>query len=146
MSRREKLVPITDEGRDKGKLFVIVEMPASQGEWWAIRALLALTRAGVEIPENLKGAGWAGLAVLGFRGLLGLKDEDVRPLLEEMWTSCVGIIPNPQDQRIRRGAGPMSVGPLVENDAEEVMTRLQLRAEAFTLHTGFSMADLKSKD
>jgi len=146
MGRRQKLVPITDAGRDKGKLFVVHEMDASQGEWWAIRAILALTRAGVEIPENLQGQGWAGLAILGFRGLLGIKDEDVKPLLDEMWDSCVAYIPDPKDQKIYRGAGPMSVGALVESDVEEVMTRVQLRSEAFTLHTGFSLADLKSKD
>lgn len=51
MARKTKLVTIAAEGRDKGKCFLIREMPAMQSEKWAIRAILALGRADAEVED-----------------------------------------------------------------------------------------------
>lgn len=116
---------VTDDNRDKGKVFVLTEMSASQGEAWAIRALLAIMANNASIPEGFEQYGFAGLAEIGLRGLVGLKWEVAEPLLAEMM-SCVTIMPDPSK--------PHVVRPLIESDIEEIQTRIKLRAEVWKLH------------
>lgn len=129
MARKTLVVTIDAPGRDYGKSYLLTEMPASQAEKWAARALLALSRSGVEIPDSIASVGLAGLAYLGVKALAGLRFEDAEPLLDEMFR-CVTFIPDPMRPNILRG--------LIEDDIEEVLTRLKLRSELFTLMTGFS--------
>lgn len=132
---------VTAEGRDKGKLFVITEMPTSQGEAWATRALLAILASNPDIPENFGEMGMAGLAELGLRALSSLRWETLSPLLDEMM-GCVQIIPDPARVHVAR--------PLIETDIEEISSRLSLRMEWWALHMGFlkavaaSISDQKS--
>jgi len=141
--RKSEPFTITSEGRDKGKVFLLQEMPAMQAEKWAGRALLALMESGVQIPDELVGGGMEALMAPAamqavFSGLLGglarLRWESVEPLLDEMMT-CVCIIPDPKkncdfSRPINQAAG----------DIEEVGTLLQLRGALLKLHTGFSPA------
>jgi hypothetical protein len=145
MARRKSTVTISNElgsqfkpGRDEGKIFVLTEMPAAQAEDWAIRALLALTKAGAEIPSGFEDAGMATIAVMGVQALMGagLAYADVKPLMDEMFT-CVQIQPNPRD--------PSIVRVLVEDDIEEVTTRALLRKAIVELHVGFSRPGVQSK-
>ena len=136
MARKTLQYTVQDEGRDKGKVFVITEMSASQAESWASRAILALMAGGVELPEGFDRFGMAGIAELGIKALARLKWEDAQPLLDEMW-ACVQILPNP--------AKPNIIRALIEEDIEEVATRVKLRMEIWSLHVGFSRADAKSK-
>ena len=136
MARKTLQYTVQDEGRDKGKVFVITEMSASQAESWASRAILALMAGGVELPEGFDRFGMAGIAELGIKALARLKWEDAQPLLDEMW-ACVQILPNPAKPNISRA--------LIEEDIEEVATRVKLRMEIWSLHVGFSRADAKSK-
>lgn len=133
--RKTAKYQVADEGRDKGKVFLITEMSAKQGEEWAMRALLALTGANVEIPEDFSNLGMAGLAQIGLRGLMGLHWETAKPLLDEMFT-CVQIIPDPKKPHIAR--------PLLDDDQnqdiEEILTRMKLRGEIWQLHAGFLKA------
>lgn len=134
MARKTETVTITAEGRDKGKVFVITEMPALKAERWAFRALLALAHAGVELPEGAAQSGMAGFARAGLDALNNLKYDEVSPLLDEMWT-CVQIIPDPQKN-------PGFVRALVireteGDDIEEVSTGFTLRERIFRLHTSF---------
>ena len=139
--RKTTVVTIDDEGRDKGKTFVLKEMPASIAERWATRALLTLARSGVQLPADIEKAGWAGMALLGFQALSQAKFEDVQPLLDEMW-QCVSIRPDARHPEIVR--------PLLwtldgeGDDIMEVMTMLKLRAEIFNLHSGFSLPGVGS--
>lgn len=130
MGRRSKTVTIEtrENYRDSGKVFVLTEMPAMKAERWAIRALLALSKSGVDIPEDVQSAGVAGVAVMGLRALGNLNFADAEPLLDEMM-GCIKISPSPNVIR-----------ELIPDDIEEVETLLRLRAEVFTLHTGFSVA------
>lgn len=137
MGRKTTEVHITDEGRDKDKVYVLTEMSASQAERWAMRAFLALARGGVDIPENIADAGMAGVAMVGLKALGGMSDADALALMDEMFT-CVQIKPDPV-------GAPGLVRKLVENDIEEIATRVRLRMEVFTLHTGFSMAGVLSR-
>lgn len=134
MARRITDVTISDAGRDKGKVFRITEMDAATAEEWAMRALVILTRAGVDVPAD---SGMAGIAIAGLQGLGHLKFEDAKALLDEMFT-CIVRVPDPvkhiNNTRL-----------LVPDDTEEVGTRIRLRAEVFALHTGFSLADVLSR-
>lgn len=131
---------MTNEGRDKGKIFYITEMPASQAERWAMRAILALAKSGVDLPEDIASLGMGGLAAVGVRALAGLRYEDAGPLLDEMM-SCVQYTPDPAKRHFHR--------PLIENgtegdDIEEVITRVELRREVLELHMGFSLPGARS--
>lgn len=137
MARKTKEVTITTEGRDRGKVFIITEMPASRAEKWAARALLAITRSGVPMPEELRGAGMAAIAIVGLRAILSLSFDDAEPLLDEMMT-CVQI------------KMPALTRPIIDDgtegeDIEEPETRLLLRSEVLELHTGFSLAAMTSR-
>lgn len=144
MARKTQTVTITAEGRDKGKMFVLHEMPATQAEKWAARALLALGASGVEIPDGIGGQGLAGVAAIGIRAFAGLPWHLAEPLLDEMFR-CVAFVPNPAQPGIVRGTSPGAVGPMVEDDIEEVATRVRLREEVISLHLGFSISAYISK-
>lgn len=131
MARNFLNFTIVDDNRDKDKVFVITEMSASQAESWAMRAILALTANGVELPEGFERMGMAGIAELGLKALGGLKWEIAEPLLDEMFT-CVKYMPD--------SAKPHIVRPLHESDIEEVVTRIKLRIEIWKLHTDFLKA------
>jgi hypothetical protein len=138
--RNTKQVRITDEGRDKGKLFLITEMSAAQGEAWAMRVLLALMQSNPqvpEIPEDFELLGLAGLAEFGLKALSGLRWEALEPLLREMF-DCVQFIGDPMraDDTTRLLLEATGNGA----DIEEIATRLKLRAEIWNLHMGFLQA------
>lgn len=131
MARNTTNFTVTDDGRDKGKVFLLTEMAASQGEAWAMRVLMALAASNVEVPPDLLRAGMAGMAQLGIRALAGLKWEVAEPLLAEMW-ECVQIIPDMSKPHIVR--------TLVDEDIEEILTRVKLRAAVWSLHMDFLKA------
>lgn len=128
MARKTAQITISTEGRDCGKVFMLRELPASQAEKWAAKAFFALAKAGVEIPDDIASAGLAGIAAVGLKALGGMSFVDAEVLLDEMFT-CVSYIPDPSKPQVVRG--------LIEDDIEEVATRLKLRKEVFSLHTGF---------
>jgi hypothetical protein len=132
MARRTKDVTITSEGRDKGKVFRITELPAKQGEDFAIRIFNGMARSGITVPDEIRTMGLAGLASIAFRSLAGMKYEDLQPLMDEM-LHCVQIVPNPSK--------PIPRALMGEDDVEEIPTFFTLRKEVFELHTGFSLAD-----
>lgn len=114
--------------RDAGKTFKITEMPASQAERWATKALGAMMRSGMDIPQNAMSAGIIGVAMVGIKALLSAPSDETLPLLDEMF-GCVALIVEAMPQG----------RPLVEEDIEEVSTRLHLREEIMSLHAGFSL-------
>ena len=136
-------MPLTEEaGRDKGKIFVVKEAPAAQAERWATRALLLLARSGVDMPDNVEGTGWAGIAFMGYQALTKINYDEVQPLLDEMW-SCVSIRPDPKHPEVVRSlfwGGPDGEGA----DLEEISTMMLLRKEVFELHSGFSIPGVRS--
>lgn len=128
MARKTSTYTVSDDGRDKGKIFVLTELPASRAEAWAMRALLALMRSGAQLPDGFENMGMAGMAEMGIRALGGLSWEVAGPLLEEMW-ECVQIQPDPKNANLVR--------PLIEEDVEEIKTRVMIRAEVWKLHADF---------
>nr|DAH84769.1 MAG TPA: Sperm-activating peptide [Caudoviricetes sp.] len=129
MARKTKALTIADEGRDQGKVFILREMPASQAEKWAMRALLSVARSGIDIGQAAS-QGMQGIALMGVSALLSANWDDAEPLLDEMM-SCIEIRPDPAKVNIVRA--------LIEDDIEEVMTRIKLRQEVLELHVGFSL-------
>ena len=134
--RKELTITIDTPGRDVNKTFYIKEMSALKAERWATRALLALLKSNVDIPEDIAQAGMAGVAAVGLRAFGGINFTDAEPLLAEM-LACVQIIPDPSRPMVKRA--------LVEDDIEEVTTLLRLREEVLSLHTGFSLRDYRLK-
>lgn len=134
--RKTSIVTISEEGRDFGKVFLLTEMPAAKAEKWAIRAVLAAAKSGLDMPEGIEQAGMAGIAVLCLQALPHLNFYDAEPLLDEMF-ECVQCIP---DAKI-----PNVVRPLIDDDIEEIKTRLRLRSEVLQLHVGFSIPGETSK-
>lgn len=131
MARKTSQYRVDDAGRDFGKVFLLTEMPAAAGERWATRAFLALAEHGIEMPDGLAQSGLAGIAQYGF-GLIGkLPFETAMILMDEMF-ACVTIIPNPSSPNIVRN--------LVEDDIEEIATRIKLRVAVFKLHVPFPLA------
>lgn len=130
--RKSITVTISDEGRDKGKTFIITELSAWDAERWASKVLFAAMNAGIEIPDDVAQAGISGLASLGIQALTRIPYEDAAPLLDTMM-GCVQIQPSASVTR-----------PLIEDDVEEVKTLLQLRKETVKLHLEPFMADAPS--
>lgn len=135
MARKEARVRIEVEGRDKGKMFLLREMPASQAERWAIRAFLAMAKSGIDIPDDVAQSGMAGFAKVGIGMMVRIPFEDADPLLAEMF-QCISIIPDANRSDFSRG--------LVEDDIEEIATRLKLRMDVLKLHVDFSKAAAQS--
>lgn len=124
-------------GRDRGKVYHLTEMLASQGEWWATRALTALGSGEFKFDAldiaTIASSGMEGVAMVagakGANALMTIPPQDSKPLLDEMM-ACIAFMPETKIPR-----------PLLEEDIEEVLTRIQLRDEVLKLHLGFSMAE-----
>lgn len=141
---KELRVTITADGRDKGKTFLLRELPADQAERWFYRLVLALANAGAKVPEEILFAGAAGFAemlptlrnslVVAIRAMRGLDYDTVRPLLDEM-TPCIKWQPP--------GSPPpplQELFPGENSQIAEVGTWIKLRFELIQLHVGFSLA------
>lgn len=146
--RKSKVLTITADGRDRGKSFLIVEKSAFETERWATRALLALSRAGADVPEDTLHAGALGILIAGLGGLRQLPFDDAEALLAEMMP-CVSFVPdvgvkdpsNPDRPLCRPLLFPDERG---DGDIEELQTLLKLREEVLELHLGFSPAAVLS--
>lgn len=134
MARKIKEVVIGDDGRDKGKRFLITEMGARQTERWAARAFMALARSGIDLPAAAIG-GMAQLAQAGFMALAQANFHEIEPLMDEIM-ACVEILPNPGNSGVHR--------TLTDDDIEEVKTLFDLKREWWTLHTAFFFNDAPS--
>ena len=136
MARHTKIITITDEGRDKGKGYLITEMDPVHGEKWATRLLLAAAEGGLDMPESFDftTASSSKLAPYVMLAIAKAKWETLEPLLDEMM-GCVQYVPTPSN--------PLVVLPLSANpDAiEEVKTMLTIRRGWLELQLGFSMAE-----
>lgn len=133
MARKTKQFVIESEGRDKGKTFLITEMSAVKAEDWAIRVLLALGSANVDLPPGAMQLGMAALAEIGLMKLFSIDSERVRPLLAELM-ECAVFLPNPQKPQV---TVPY---PMYETQVEEVKTLLAIKWETLKLHLDFSLA------
>lgn len=132
--RKTRVITIDEDNRDKGRQYLLTEMPADQAEKWGMRALFLAAQSGADVVEGVRAGGLAGVATLGIQTLLGgLRFADAEPLLDEMFT-CVQFCPDPAG----RPGAPRS-GPILPGEIEEVSTRWRIRRELLELHLGFSI-------
>lgn len=134
MSRRTLVYTVQDENRDKAKAYKLTEMYATQGELWAARAFFAMAQNGIDIPDNLQGSGMAGLARFGLELIGKLPFNEAQVLMAEMFAQ-VEYIPDPKNGMTRQ---------LIEDDIEEISTRVKLRMELLKLHADFLKAVMPS--
>jgi len=131
-SLKTKLVTITAEGRDKGRQYLLTEMPALKAERWARHAIAACAAKDLNIREEVKALGMLGFVLFCFQAIAGGDVDAVDKLMDEIL---------PQIQIIEEGAvGPRPLGG--EGDIWEVWTYKTLRQELIELHMGFTFAEL----
>lgn len=108
-------------GRDKGKVFIITEMPATVADEWLTQFGYLLSRAVQEFPTIAAGSGGEQLIQMRV-----LKDPSLRG-----WRDCVRYqhAPNLPVQVIHWDQDTCQI--------EEVATINLLLGEVFELHTGF---------
>lgn len=133
-------IPQEEGNRDSGKMFFIKEMPALQAEKWALRLILALSRANVDIPEDVANAGMAGVATLGLKMLGQMSFPDAEGLLDEMM-SCVRHIPDPSRVEV---TVPLIMQGGDGDTIEEISTLVRLRTEVIQLHANFFIQGIQS--
>ena len=126
MTLKTKQITI-ENGRDKGRVFLITEMAAAHADNWAMRALIALANGGVDLGSLRPQQGMMGMVKATLDALGKVKPEDAIPLLNEL-LGCVQIIPEGGQPR------PLNMD---FNDVEDFTTLWRLRKEVFALHTDF---------
>ena len=127
MSRKVEYFEAT-MGRDKGRVYKITEMSATDGEQWAIECFLAMGSSGIDIPDGVASMGMVGLVEMGLKLLLKIPMEKARPLLDRMM-ECVEFVPTPSNKQLVRD--------LIDGYIEEIPTRFLLRKHILELHTSF---------
>ncbi len=141
--RETILYVVEDENRDKGKQFLVTEMSAADGERWAKDALHALAQSGVDLPEDYSKLTVAGVASIGFKMLASVPGDVMNDITDRLM-NCVEYIPDPDQPDIKRGGKPPRP-QMLEDDIEEVMTRLKLKGVVFKLLTGFLKAAVSQR-
>lgn len=125
MARKTKRVPIKT-GRDQDKIFLVTEMPVTQADRWAMRAIFSLTKAGVDIEGLNANNGMLEMAKVATSAIQGLSTEEGMELLNEL-LECVQIIPKGGEAREVEW----------DDEVEEFTTLFTLRKEALFLHIDF---------
>lgn len=137
--RKTKILPVPSwpDNRDSTarRVYLITEWPAARAEKWGLEMFIALKGSGTEISESVARLGMVGVAIAGINAFMraSIDPKVLVPLLDDMM-ECVRIIRDPKHPDV---ASPLGV----DDDIEEVQTRLWLRSEIIRLHTGFSPAD-----
>lgn len=137
---KTEVVTVPEWGeRDRGKYFLITEMPAAQAEKWGLRMVNVLKGTSAVIPQTAASLGMVGVAIIGLNAWLAadIDPAKLEPLMDQMMT-CVSVIRDPRH--------PDVATPIVsDSDIMEIRTRLWLRSEILQLHTGFSPAEMLSR-
>ena len=151
MARKTKTITL-EKGRDKGKSFLITEMPVTRADKWANKALCNLLKAGIDpkaVNVNLlintidpsqevkidKMGGMLELATLLGRAVGGIPYEILQDLKDELIDECVQIIPS--------GGSPRQFLS-IDDELESLLTLESLRKEALLIHIDF-LADGSSQ-
>lgn len=124
MARKTCRITIDADGRDKGKTFVLTELPALDIERWTVRLVLALGKHGVNLPDVQTESGFAGIAGVLWALLAQVSPDEAETL---MATMLEGL-------KIDEGK---IVRELVPDDIEEAETLLTIRMAWVDLHAGF---------
>jgi hypothetical protein len=132
MARRQEKVVIEREGRDKGKVFWITEMAATEAEYWAGRLLTMFAAGNTNVPPGFFQMGFEGCAAwIAVHGIGGIDWTTCKPLMDEMM-ACVSYQPDPARANVVRKL-------MINDDIEELSTLMALREAWFDTHLGFSV-------
>lgn len=124
MARKTCRLVIEDDGRDKGKAFVLTELPALDIERWTVRLVLALGKNGISLPDVQADSGFAGIAGILWVLIAQVTPSDAESLMDTML----------QGLKIDEGKITRAVSA---DDIEEPETLLQIRMAWVDLHAGF---------
>ena len=122
---------VIENGRDKGKKFIIEEMPLLKADRWASRALIALSGAGLTVPDPKEGI--LGVASIALSAFKNIPEETALSLMNEL-LDCVSITPE--------GGAPRKLDLSFDSEyIEDISTLWKLRYEALLLHIDFLAVD-----
>jgi hypothetical protein len=124
MARKVHRLNVAAEGRDKGKTFVITELPALDIERWTVHLVLALGKNGVSLPDVQADSGFAGIAGVIWALVAQVTPADAEGLMATML------------QGLKIDEGKIT-RELVTDDIEEPETLLEIRMAWVDLHSGF---------
>lgn len=124
MARKTCRITIDADGRDKGKTFVLTELPALDIERWTVRLVLALGKNGVNLPDVQADSGFAGIAGVLWVLIAQISPDEAEALLATML------------QNLKIDEGKIT-RELVDGDIEEAETLLRIRLAWVDLHSGF---------
>lgn len=129
MSRKQVTFIVEDEGRDKGKEFLITEMSAWDAEELAEEIYRAMGQGEFNsLPADVVAMGVSGLATVGMSVLSAAPAHVSRPIADKL-LSTVAIIISHDGKENQRKVKPI--------DFEEVATIRALKDKIFELNFGF---------
>lgn len=129
---KNKTVTIELDNADKGKKFLITEMPLLKADKWAWSLGHGLFQGGINDDLDVNNlnfnttGGILEVAKLGMSILKGLPRDLMFELMDELTESCVQYVAENGQAR-----------PLVDGDITNVVTLNLLRKEALAIHIDF---------
>lgn len=130
MARKEIPFVVEEEGRDKGKEFLITEMSAWDADTLAQDIFRAMGDSNFsEIPEDVIAMGCAGLATVGLSVISASSPDIARQLRDRLMSTVDIIITNDGKQQQRKVNGSL--------DFEEVSTIRTLLDKVFQVNFDF---------
>lgn len=130
MSRKEIPFIVTDEGRDKGKEFIITEMSAWDADELAQDIFRAMGDSNYTgIPADVIAMGCAGLATVGLSVLSASSPDVSRTLRERLMSTVQIVITHEGKTQMRKVNGTI--------DFEEVQTIRQVMDQVFKVNFDF---------
>lgn len=129
MSRKQITYIVEDEGRDKGKEFIITEMSAWDAEELSEEIYRAMGHGEFNsLPADVVAMGVAGLATVGISVLAAAPASVSRPISDRILSTVEIVITN-EGKDITRSIKPI--------DFEEISTIRALKDKVFELNFGF---------
>ncbi|ENF3463380.1 hypothetical protein SM871_004427 [Yersinia enterocolitica] len=129
MSRKQITYTVEDEGRDKGKEFIITEMSAWDAEELSEEIYRAMGHGEFNsLPADVVAMGVAGLATVGVSVLAAAPASVSRPISDRILSTVEIVITN-EGKDITRSIKPL--------DFEEISTIRTLKDKVFELNFGF---------
>lgn len=130
MARKEISFIVEEEGRDKGKEFLITEMSAWDADTLAQDIFRAMGDSGFsEIPADVIAMGCAGLATVGLSVISASSPDVARQLRDRLMSTVEIIITNEGARQQRKVNGVI--------DFEEVSTIRTLLDKVFKVNFDF---------
>lgn len=130
MARKEIPFIVEEEGRDKGKEFLITEMSAWDADSLAQDIFRAMGDSNYSsIPADVIAMGCAGLATVGLSVISASSPEVARQLRDRLMSTVDIIITNDGKRQQRKVNGPL--------DFEEVSTIRSLLDKVFQVNFDF---------